>query len=119
MDWFDYFDLALEWVNENSEAHKRSAVSRAYYAMYLTARDKLSDANRYHPGDTQSKHVYVWNKYKDYPEYERIGSLGNKLRKKRLDADYCNFIDYFELADDAIDLAKDLKERLGMVTHIG
>jgi uncharacterized protein (UPF0332 family) len=118
VDWFDYFDLAQEWVGEDSEAHQRSAVSRAYYAMYLTARDKLDDANRYHPSGSESLHVYVWNKYKTYPEYDHIGGLGNRLRKKRIEADYHNLIDYFELADDAIELAEELKEALDEVTHI-
>ncbi len=113
MDWFDYFELAQEWVNEDSEAYKRSAISRAYYAMYLTARDKLCDANRYHPSGDESLHVYVWNKYKDYPEYEHIGGLGNKLHRRRIEADYHNFIDDFsDLVEFAMDIAEELKVAL-------
>lgn len=119
MDWFDYFELAQEWVNEDGEAYKRSAISRAYYAMYLTARDKLRDANRYHPSGDESRHLYVWRKYKDYPEYEHIGELGSGLHRRRIKADYCGFIDDFDdVVDHAMYQAGELKEALEDVTYI-
>ena len=116
MNWFDYFELAQEWVNEDNEAYKRSAVSRAYYAMYCTARDKLDDANRYHPSRCDSKHIYVWNKYKEdpaYPDRVQIGRLGSRLHRRRIEADYHGFIDNFpDLVDHAMAQAEELKDFL-------
>lgn len=116
MDWFAYFRLAQEWAEEEGPAHKRSAVSRAYYAMYCTARDKLADAERFNPPEHVSKHVYVWNLYKEdceYPERKNIGVLGDRLRRARLKADYCGFIDRLpELVEFAMDDAKELKDEL-------
>jgi uncharacterized protein (UPF0332 family) len=116
VDWFDFFELAQEWVDEDDEAHKRSAVSRAYYAMYCTARDKLCDANRFHPSKCESKHAYVWKKYKEdpgYPDRIHIGRLGSRLHRRRIEADYHGFIDDFpDLVEHAMDIADELKVAL-------
>jgi uncharacterized protein (UPF0332 family) len=119
VDWFDFFELAQDWVSEDREAYKRSAISRAYYAMYLTARDKLCDANRYHPDEGVSRHLYVWDKFKDYPEFEHIGELGSGLHRRRIKADYHGFIDDFsEVVEHAVWQAEELKDALEDVTHI-
>jgi uncharacterized protein (UPF0332 family) len=103
-------------VNEEGDVHKRSAVSRAYYAMYCTARDKLDDAGRFNPSKCDSKHVYVWKTYKadnEYPERVDIGTLGDRLRRKRIKVDYCGFIDHFpDLVENAMDEAEELKDFL-------
>ena len=125
MDWFTYYRLAKEWAeadwpDEVREAYRRSAVSRAYYAMYCTARDKLHDAGRYNPSECESKHLHVWNKYKEdreYPEREHIGKVGDRLRRMRIKADYYGFIDRFpELVDYAMADAEDLRNHLDGLT---
>lgn len=118
MDWFDYLDLANEWAKESGDAHKRSAVSRAYYAMFCTARNELRNAmgDDYSPPKCGSEHKYVWDSYKDdrHPRGTRaIGVLGSRLRRHRNRADYCDVVlDLSELVDDAMDAAGELKEHL-------
>lgn len=116
MDWFSYYELAQEWVEHAGEAHKRSAVSRAYYAMYCTARDKLKDAGRYNPPSCGSNHTHVWNSYKadlQYPERVQVGVLGTRLRLARNKADYHDFIDHFsDLVEVAMSDAEELKSYL-------
>jgi uncharacterized protein (UPF0332 family) len=125
VDWFTYYELAKEWAeadwpDEVREAYRRSAVSRAYYAMYCTARDKLDDANRYHPSKCDSKHLYVWKKYKEdreYPEREQIGRVGDRLRRKRIQADYYGFIDHFpDVVERAMEEAEELRVYLEDLT---
>ena len=125
MDWFTYYQLARGWAEANwpdevREAYRRSAVSRAYYAMYCTARDKLHDAGRYNPSECESNHAYVWRMYKEdreYPEREHVGRVGDRLRRMRNKADYCNTIDRFpELVDYAMADAEDLKGTLEDLT---
>lgn len=115
MDWFSYFELAQEWA-DGGEAHKRSAVSRAYYAMYCTARNKLVDAGRYKPPKCGSSHIHVWNSYKEdskHPERRPIGVLGTRLRRARNRADYCDFIDDFsDDVENAMGNAAELKDLL-------
>lgn len=115
MDWFSYFEVAQEWA-DGGEAHKRSAVSRAYYAMYCTARNKLDDAGRYNPPDCGSSHIHVWNFFKEdseHPDRRPIGVLGTRLRRARNRADYCDFIDdFFDDVETAMDNAAELKELL-------
>ena len=38
----DYLQLADEWAQLDNPASRRSAVDRAYYAAFLTARDELT-----------------------------------------------------------------------------
>ena len=118
MDWSLYYDLALEWVGNDGEAHKRSAVSRAYYAMFCTARNELKDNinDDYKPPECGSEHMYVWNLYKEdrHPRGPRqIGVLGNRLRRARNRADYCDVILNFpDLVEDAMVAAAELKGHL-------
>jgi uncharacterized protein (UPF0332 family) len=118
VDWFLYYDLALEWVENDREAHKRSAVSRAYYAMFCTARNELKDHinDDYKPPECGSEHMYVWNLYKEdrHPRGTRqIGVLGNRLRLHRNRADYDDVILNFpDLVEDAMDSAAELREHL-------
>ena len=117
MDWFLYYDLALEWVGNDGEAHKRSAVSRAYYAMFCTARNELRETiGDYRPPECGSEHKYVWNSYREdrHPRGTRqIGVLGNRLRRYRNKADYCDIIvDLPDLLESAMDDAWELKEHL-------
>jgi uncharacterized protein (UPF0332 family) len=117
VDWFVYYDLALQWVGNDGDAYKRSAVSRAYYAMFCTARNELlNSVDEYNPPECGSEHVYVWNSYKEdrHPRgTKHIGVLGNRLRRYRNRADYDNVILNFpELVEDAMASAAELKEHL-------
>lgn len=119
MDWFLYYELAQEWVENDGEAHKRSAVSRAYYAMYCTAKEELMENMAgYSPPECSSEHKYVWDSYRGdcHPRGTRaIGVLGNRLRRYRNKADYERFIEedeFKDLVENAMDDAQDLKQHL-------
>lgn len=118
MDWFEYHDLAQQWVGHGGEAHERAAVSRAYYAMYCTARDELIDKleDKYSPPKCGSEHMYVWRSYKEdrHPRgSRRIGVLGDRLRGYRNKADYENVIlNFDDLVGNAMDDAEELKKHL-------
>ena len=117
MDWFLYYDLAQEWVGNDGDAYKRSAVSRAYYAMFCTTRNELRDnIEDYNPPECGSEHLYVWNSYKEdrHPRGTRdIGVLGNRLRRARNRADYCDVVlNLPDLVEDAMNDARALKDHL-------
>lgn len=117
VNWFDYLDLAEEWAGEPEEAHKRSAVSRAYYAMFCTARNELRDAiEDYGPPECGSEHKYVWDLYKEdrHPRGTRaIGVLGSRLRRYRNRVDYCDVVlDLTDLVEGAMADTRELKTHL-------
>ncbi len=117
MDWFLYHDLAQQWVGHGGEANERAAVSRAYYAMFCTARNELRDnVGEYNPPECGSEHKYVWDSYKEnrHPRASReIGVIGNRLRRYRNQADYCDVIvNRSDLVENAMDDAQELKEHL-------
>lgn len=92
-DWDQYFILAQELVGRQAtssdEAKKRSAISRAYYAVLLQARAKISkrSGDNYPRGGT---HAWTVKKYKKDPaaDAKHIGSRLKRLKKRRERADY-------------------------------
>jgi uncharacterized protein (UPF0332 family) len=114
LNWHTYFDLAQELAKHESEAHLRSAVSRAYYAMYCTARDMLDVVGDFNPPQCGSDHIYLWNTFAEDP-YEAIAvrDLGQRLKEARVQADYENYIANLpHLVEGALLDAEDLKEAL-------
>jgi hypothetical protein len=125
LDWYAYLRLAKVLAepeeglgHQDKEARRRSAVSRAYYAIFLTARDIFDPEYRSRPlGELSgSYHSWLWKKLKTDPdraEHRYIGEHANALRESRIQADYGEFIEdlpYFVV--DAIENAEDLKEHL-------
>lgn len=93
-DWREYLTLAEELAGRAKiapaeEARLRSAVSRAYYAAFCKARNRLRDQERVEipPFDV---HKYVWGQFKRSGNSGRkqIGTLGDRLKKDRVRADY-------------------------------
>lgn len=96
-DWNQYYELAKSLADRDgspsAEARKRSAISRAYYAALIQARQKASDRT----GDDIPRggtHHWTIKKYqKDpVPEAKRIGSHLKRLKKRRERADYENSV---------------------------
>jgi len=120
VDWIDaYLNLAKELAkpkaglnHHDTEARQRSAVSRAYYAVFLTARDKFApDLKFLQPGEGSS-HVKLWKRFKtdSHEELRDIGNRASELRESRNKADYGEFItNPSHFVADAIQNAEDLK----------
>lgn len=89
-DWAQYLVLAEELVlRKDEEAALRSAVSRAYYAAFCKARNRLRQEGVHIP-KTGKAHTVVWNRYREAAEERRryIGMTGDRLRRSRNKADY-------------------------------
>ncbi len=95
--WSEYFDLANELLNEGkgdtlNEAKLRSAISRAYYAVYNTA-DKYADAKgirSFQEKISGSRHRDLIKKFKNSNAkgHKQLGVDLNRLLNQRIDADY-------------------------------
>jgi uncharacterized protein (UPF0332 family) len=114
LEWSTYLDLARELAEQESDAKKRSAVSRAYYAMYCTARDKLQGIGDFEPPSCGSDHFYLWNRLAKEPYYSTsVRDLGMRLRDARVEADYENYIHNLpHFAESAILDAEELEQAL-------
>lgn len=93
-DWSEYLDLAKELASvattANKEAKLRSAISRAYYAAFIRARNHLRDREGQPIPRTSDAHSYVSHLFESSPDVVRQ-SLGGKLvrlRRFRRQADY-------------------------------
>lgn len=94
-DWTAYLELAQELAHQgtqspNDEAKLRSAVSRAYYAAYCTARNRLRDKDTGQVPRGTDAHSFVWDCFSASPDdrRKRIGESGQRLRRDRNSADY-------------------------------
>jgi len=106
-------ERAGELVGHEAEARQRSAVSRAYYAMYCTARDKLNIVGDFNP-PCGSDHIYLWKVFAEEPyRSNSVRDLGQRLRGARVQADYENFISNLpHFVQGAIMDAEELQEAL-------
>jgi uncharacterized protein (UPF0332 family) len=89
-DWTKYLILAKELSERaNDEASLRSAISRAYYAAFCTARNRLLQEGEEIPR-TGEAHNLVWEKYREsaHRGRKKIGVIGDRLRRSRNIADY-------------------------------
>jgi hypothetical protein len=105
--WNEYVVLAGDLARHDSEAWRRSALSRAYYGAFNSAR-RWAEAN-VGPIEDRAAHAQVWRIFKNpvrATEGSRriwlyIGELGDNMRRLRNLADY---------ADDLPDLSRRANE---------
>jgi len=93
-DWTEYLNLARRLAQPGaSEAESRSAISRAYYAVFCTARNQLTSGGVHIAKDAQA-HESVWNEYRNAAGnvQNNIGLNGDRLRYRRARADYSDEI---------------------------
>ncbi|MFH0810254.1 MAG: hypothetical protein V2A77_07295 [Pseudomonadota bacterium] len=84
-----FLQLAKKLILNGDEASLRSAVSRAYYAVFLTARQRLEALGR---TDSRNRgfptHNFVWSELENQPLWSQIGQDGRRLHGARKNADY-------------------------------
>lgn len=112
-NWPDYFELSQEFRRNGGEAYQRSAVSRAYYAMYHSARYKLMFWGEWPPPESEdrSDHEYLWETFSEKRDSasKEIGQLGDRLRKVR---NKCDYADNINSVSDVVEVAMINAERL-------
>lgn len=94
-DWSEYLNLAREIIGQtttpaNQEARLRSAISRAYYAAFILARNHLRDKEGHSIPETADVHRYVIVQFEQSsdPVRKAIGTKLKQLRRDRNQADY-------------------------------
>ncbi len=91
-DWQDYLGLAEDLARDRSdEAALRSAISRAYYAVYHRA-SRYVRTQTLVPAHTDLTHRKVWNVIRTNSNLTRqqAGNRGDALKVVRFRADYDN-----------------------------
>jgi uncharacterized protein (UPF0332 family) len=117
-DWSGYLDLAKE-LNDNSianrEAKQRSAVSRAYYAVFNLAKDYLEQVEGQSIPRTADAHRYVGDQFRISANPNRKAIARNlvRLRRFRNQADYAaGFPALASTATRSIDTAEEIIKAL-------
>jgi hypothetical protein len=96
-DWGEYLSLAEDLGGElitgrpfGLEALQRSSVSRAYYAAFILARNRLRDVDKISIPRSGTVHIFVARTYENHtdPRRRRIGSQLHRLRDDRNRCDY-------------------------------
>ena len=88
-DWDDFLRLAVRQARSPKEATRRTAISRAYYAVYHAA-SAFIRRKGLHPAASRLTHEIVWKILTADPDPNRaaVGVRGDLLKKVRVDADY-------------------------------
>ena len=95
-DWHAYLRLSRLLAAAGrflkSEAVLRTSISRAYYAAFCVARNRLAHEEQKDPDKIIYKHSKVWKAYKNSSNKgsQSIGKIGVRLKRKRENADYQN-----------------------------
>lgn len=92
-DWSEYLVVARHLAEQKTEAGCRSAVSRAYYSAFCSARNWLDEHDlAFHMPAPGESHKAVWDRYDQGPERQKkqIATEGRRLRGHRNWADYEN-----------------------------
>lgn len=107
-DWREFFTLAEELAERDEEAGKRTAVGRAYYAAFGTARSQI-EASGVTFTKTAIDHGAVWGHLSrsSNPAERQLGANGNRLRVARNRADYDPVVDRLE--DITLDALEDAR----------
>lgn len=113
-DWTSYHTLAIELSERTELAAHRSAISRAYYAVFHAACRYVTDV-RGEALPRREKHEAVWSWFAPAAPIPgrtrletKVGSKGRRLRERRNDADYESGIDASKLLSDSMKLAREL-----------
>lgn len=115
-EWQEYLDVARHLATRGGEANQRSAISRAYYAVFGTARAWLirNEPHTYLEANGQD-HRVVWQTFKQAasPLDRQIGERGSRLRDLRGRADYETVVkDLVGVTTTAIQTAEWIIEKL-------
>jgi uncharacterized protein (UPF0332 family) len=119
--WADYLTVAKHLTEHSdasgcAEACLRSAISRAYYAALITARNLLRDQGIEVP-ETAEIHSFIsqWFLSEDDVDQKEIGALLKRLRDRRRKADYADEIPKVSsLAERALTDAQWVIDRLSI-----
>ena len=114
-----YLQLA-ELLNESeSEAAKRAAISRAYYAVFCICRNFVRDNHELLPAGTVDDHSLVIQHFRSSKDAnrEQIAILLRRLRNDRNSADYDDELSGFpdRMADAAIADAKKILDLIKII----
>jgi uncharacterized protein (UPF0332 family) len=113
-DWKGFLEVARVLSKEAGSAAQRTAISRAYYAVFGLARIRLSSQGFIPPTDGEA-HSFVWKRFSGRKERVcvQIASIGTRLFRVRKQADYdASFPGLQKAAETAVADAEDFITKL-------
>ncbi len=113
-DWEEYFKLAEELAKGQTEAKARSSISRAYYAIFNIAKQIIEEKDPFIKVPTINVHGWLISYLKsprDRFSYQLSQDI-RILRDSRNDADYDSSPISFKKANQSLELARSMIEKL-------
>jgi hypothetical protein len=117
MDWRDYLTLAQELSESPDEAEKRSAISRAYYALFNSSREVVDkyaiEVDETDPGS----HSKIWTALINNGDktLRFVGTTGSSMKHERVKADYSNPLTIANLPVSTKTIVRNAKTSMDML----
>ena len=116
-DWSGYFHLAKSLQARSDEASLRTAISRAYYFVYNSALHRPAVA-QYRLDPKLPAHEELWSLYeRNDGECKRLATIAQRLKLRRVKADYMNFA-YPRVADDLAGVLADAEDCATILSNL-
>ena len=120
-DWTEYLSIAealcgmaVSGSPASVEAQQRAAVSRAYYAAFILARNRLRDVDHVTIPATGTAHRLVAEQYEQHREARRR-QIGLELNRLRISRNRC---DYDDVVAGLPQLARQSLARAGIILAV-
>ena len=98
-NWAEYLSIAegvcgmpVSGPSAGAEAQQRAAVSRAYYAAFVSSRNRLRDLDGIMIPPNRNPHQFVASQYQTHPD-PGWSQIGVELHRLRLDRNRCDYED--------------------------
>mgnify|MGYP001042182468 FL=1 len=112
-NWLFYLNVANHLLSQRSEEYWRSAISRAYYAVFGVVRGILQSQGTQFKSDNIHRQVINRLKRHKNPTAQQIGVSLDRLRRERNKADYDDGISIsYNEASMAIAVARKIQRDL-------
>lgn len=121
-DWSSYLALARELADRGDEASRRTAISRAYYAIFCSVRNCIRDRVPIPENTYGGTHDAVWRTLQEStlsPE-RHLGEEGQRLKRLRHQADYEDSVPNLPLiVEGALNRAEQMMELVTQLYRAG
>jgi uncharacterized protein (UPF0332 family) len=113
-DWREYLVVAKELAADGRESTSRTSISRAYYCTFHLGLEFATSKGFVDPKKSTHQALWKWYEGQTDKNLKALGTLGNRLKSSRVDADYksSRIPRLADVVKDTLQRAEEFKSKL-------